>query len=144
MLNVLLWISIRTIGAEKRAGIAEEKGEDIKKIVVAKSQLMEKDRQEISDLKKELEVSKLLHLKEIDVTVEETKKSAALSILQSRIKMAEEASAEGFDMKTLDLEGWRRISAGLMGEKMETSKVGDEAGDGVEKEVPQGDEGKDA
>ncbi|KAI3754265.1 hypothetical protein L1987_54045 [Smallanthus sonchifolius] len=57
------------------------------------------------------------------------------------IKMAKEASAEGFDVKAWDLDGWHRITAGMKGEKAETSKDGEEAGDGVEKEVPQGDEG---
>ncbi|KAI3805430.1 hypothetical protein L1987_27799 [Smallanthus sonchifolius] len=105
---------------EKRASVAEGKIEDMKKIVTAKSKLMEKDHQEIIDLKKELEDFK------------------------SRIKIAEEASTKGFDVKAWDLEVWHRIMAGLTGEKVETSKAGEDAGGEGEKEVPQGHEGNDA
>ncbi|KAI3754266.1 hypothetical protein L1987_54046 [Smallanthus sonchifolius] len=52
---------------EKKADIVEEKIEDMKKIAAVKSQFKEK---EISDLKKESEASKLLHLKEIEATME--------------------------------------------------------------------------
>ena len=41
---------------------------------------MNKGQQEIMDLKKELEISKVLHLMELDATVKKTKRSAVVSV----------------------------------------------------------------
>ncbi|KAI3732440.1 hypothetical protein L1987_63645 [Smallanthus sonchifolius] len=94
---------------------AIEKVEDLKKILVAKSKYLEN---EIQNQKNKLQESITQYELKLLQTVDDAKKSAAKPILQSRIQMAEQAAAEGFDRAAWD--------AG--------------AGD-AEKQVDQGDEG---
>ncbi|KAI7733178.1 hypothetical protein M8C21_005442, partial [Ambrosia artemisiifolia] len=114
--------SLHNLVTEKKVEEVTEQNEDLKKIIAAKSKLMEKERQEHLELKKELEVFKASHAEEIQKVIEDAKKSTALSVLQSKIKMAEEALAEGFDVKAWDLHGWREMVLKLGGEEAESSK----------------------
>ncbi|KAI3741783.1 hypothetical protein L1987_59460 [Smallanthus sonchifolius] len=88
--------------AEKSAEEALEKVEDLKKILASKSKYLEN---EIQIQKNKLQESTTQYELRLQQTVEDAKKSAAMSIIQSRIQTAEQADAKGFDSAAWDLEG---------------------------------------
>ncbi|MFS7890315.1 hypothetical protein Hanom_Chr02g00122321 [Helianthus anomalus] len=70
---------------------------------------LEATRKECQDLQK-------AHQEQLKQLESEAKKSAALTIFQSKIQMYEEAKAEGFEDKSWDVRKWKGVVAKLGGQ----------------------------
>ena len=130
--------------AEAQADRLSQTNQHLEKRATARAAMMEKEQQKLQALKREIEELRILEAEKQQKLVNNAKISAAISILQAKIQMAQEAAAEGFDIKSWDIEAWRASMGKLMGQVVEADKAGDTGVVGVEKQVTEGDEGKDA
>ncbi|MFS8019638.1 hypothetical protein Hanom_Chr15g01406081 [Helianthus anomalus] len=106
---------------EKNLVEAEEKIADLRTIAAAKDKKIAQLEKEVNGLKKKIMVAKIM-LEEIEankVELEatgEAKVCAARTILQDRIKMAEEAKDPIFDRSAWNVEGWKLALLNFGGE----------------------------
>ncbi|KAI3732509.1 hypothetical protein L1987_63714 [Smallanthus sonchifolius] len=145
----------------------------VKEMELCKHKLTDSQKNEAAKGKKVLDVTKELHQikaelqevhlqrdRDIDESNEHAQASAAISIFQSRIKMAKEAEDKNFDRSTWDVEEWKRLVAELGGELISEKDAGKVVAEeevqglaqvaeendieGAGKQVDQGNEGNDA
>lgn len=109
-----------------------------------KTKLYKKIEVELLELKTSSEIEKA-------ELIEDAKKSAATSILESMVKMANEVQAKGFTMDSWNSAAWSKKLKILKGEEVieveeaGTSGVAKEAGESEAAKVKEtGDEGNDA
>ncbi|XP_076925006.1 uncharacterized protein LOC143587658 [Bidens hawaiensis] len=91
---------------------AEAKLADLLKAISIKDLLLKKKDKEISDLKASFESEK-------NEFLEDAKKCAAASILESMIKMFEEVQAKGHVMESWNSGAWKKKLKVLRGESIE-------------------------
>ncbi|KAD6454926.1 hypothetical protein E3N88_09632 [Mikania micrantha] len=115
----LLYKAILKISGDKEAYENQiEDIEDQKKIDFAKAGHYEKEALTFKKLAKDNDAAHKLKIKEI---IEGTKKSAAATILQAKIQIAEKSKQEGSDLWDKDLADWVKVLAKLTGDMAETS-----------------------
>ncbi|KAL8263451.1 hypothetical protein R6Q59_024800 [Mikania micrantha] len=128
--------------------------EDQKKIAIGKANLHEKENAKLRKQLQEADAANKLKIKEI---IEGAKKSAAKTMLRSKIQMVKQAEY-GADIWSSHLREWFKVLVELTGERVQasnevavkageveiTSKVGAAAGDdrGEEAAAAMGDENK--
>ena len=101
--------------------------------------LLQEKLADLNKSNKALHEAKAQHAEELVDVISQTKRSAALTVYQARIKMFEEASDPAFDKAKWDVDAWKKVVADLEGtDETETEKAG---GSGVVKEMDDGAEG---
>jgi hypothetical protein len=77
---------------------------DLRKLAAAKAKAMEKDAKELKLVREKLIKLEAEYIQILEEVMQNAKKSAATTILQSMILMAEQAVAQGFEVKVWGLE----------------------------------------
>ena len=86
--------------AEAQAERLSQTNQHLEKLAAARAAMMEKEQQKSQTLQRENEELRIMEADKQQKLVNNAKTYAAVSILQAKIQMAQEAAVEGFDIKS--------------------------------------------
>ncbi|KAI3798312.1 hypothetical protein L1987_33583 [Smallanthus sonchifolius] len=101
-----------------------EESKQMIRIRAANNKKLADTTDDLNRVKAELQDAYAQHAKDLEESHEQVKMSAAVSIFQVKIKMAEEAADKDFDRANWDVLRWKKLVAELSGEPMQKEGEG--------------------